>query len=337
MYFWKNGFLAALLLPALLAGCRSPGRTPEWVLNPKTVYPEAQYLVAVGEGDTRSAAENSAAANLARIFESHIESDERLIDQSRETNTALERTTDFTSDINILSSQTLCNIQHAEAWQDRHSRLHAVAYLDRRETAAIYRSRIDAQTARIQFLLAQAEQTDNPLKKYAALRTAARHAAENTAMLQQLKVIHPPSAASAAPSYSENNLRKTLADTAKQIRVQIAVTGDDSRRMTVALEELVTRYGFVVGSPAVLKFDGRVSITDTAQRTADLMFVRYELVVQIKDSDDTVVASINNKGREGHVSLAEARIRSFRTLETVIEARGSQHLDTYFDALITQP
>jgi len=328
----------ALCLPILLlavSGCGTlGGRTPDWVANPKAVYPEAQYLVAVGEGDTRRAAENAAAANLARIFEAHIESDERLIDQTRETGKTFERTTDFTADISILSAQTLHNIQHAEAWRDKLGRVHAVAYLNRRETAAIYRSNINEQTTRIQFLLSQAEQNDDLLKKFATLRAAARAATENGLLLRQLKVIHPPSAVSATPGYSENNIRKALADTAKQIRVQIKVDGDDDQRMTSVIEELITRYGFVVGSPAVLKIDGRVAINDTGQRTAGLVFVRYELVVQIKDGSGTLLAAVNDKGREGHISLAEARVRSFRTLETSIKSSGGQRLDTYFDSLI---
>ncbi|MEN7972355.1 MAG: LPP20 family lipoprotein [Verrucomicrobiota bacterium] len=331
---WIAGLLALLL--ASLSGCKSltGGRMPEWVENPKSVYPESQYLVAIGEGDTRRAAENTAVANLSRIFEAHIKSDERLLDQSRETGKSFERTTDFTTDINILSSQTLYNIQHAEAWTDNKGRVHAVAYLNRRETAAIYRDKIDEQTSRVHFLLASAGQTNNLLKKYATLRTANRHAAEAKYLLRQLKVIHPRSVPGATPGYTENNIRKTLAETAKQVRVQIKVRGDDDQRMTSVLEELITRYGFVVGTPATLEIDGRVAVNDTGQRTADLVFVRYELVVQIKDADGNIFVSVNEKGREGHISLPEARVRSFRTLENAIKAGGAQRLDAYFDSLV---
>ncbi len=320
----------------LLSGCTSlTGRgTPDWVLNPKTVYPENQYLVAIGEGDTRRAAENSAAANLARIFEARIESDERILDRSRETENSFERTTDFTANINILSSQTLYNIQHAEAWSDEKGRVHAVAYLNRRETAAIYRDKINEQTTLVNFLLAQSEQTEDLLKKYAVLRAATRHATEANYLLQQLKVIHPRSIPNSTPSYTERKIQKTLAETARKIRVDINVAGDDAQRITSALEELITRYGFVIGTPAVLKIVGSISVDDTGQRTADLVFVRYSLALQIREADGTVLVSINEKGREGHISLGEARIRSFRTLENIIRPSGAQRLDAYFDTLI---
>lgn len=332
----KSIWMYLCLSVLLLSGCKSltGGGTPDWVANPKSVYPENQYLVSVGEGDTRRAAENSAAANLARIFEAHVESDERILDQTRETDSSFERTTDFTADINILSSQTLYNIQHAEAWQDDKGRVHAVAYLNRRETAAIYRDKISEQTAVVNFLIAQSKQTDELLKKYAVLRAAVQHAGEARYLLQQLKVIHPPSVPDSTPSYTENKIRKALAETAQQIRVQITVEGDDNRRMASILEEQITRYGFVIGKPAVLEIIGTVSITDTGQRTEGLVFVRYALVLQVKDASGTILSSLNNKGREGHISLAEARVRSFRTLENAIESTGNTRLDAYFDSFI---
>jgi hypothetical protein len=335
MDFWKSGLPAILLLVSTLSGCKTfMGSTPKWVNNPKVIYPEARYLVAVGEGDTRRAAENAAAANLARIFEAHIESDERLIDQTRETDKSLERITDFTTDINILSAQTLYNIQHAEAWKDSTGRYHAVAYLERNETARIYRDKISEQSATIQFLLAQTGQTDDLLKKYATLRAVARHTAENQILLRQLKVIHPPSMLNSAPNYSENTIRKALADTAKQIRVHIDIAGDRNQRITACIEDLITRYGFIISRPAVLNINGRIEINDTGERKANLAFVRYELNVQIKDAAGNMLVSLSEKGREGHLSLPDARIRAFRTLEHAIKTSGATRLDAYFDALI---
>ncbi len=334
----KIHVLQIILTPLLLSlmSCQSltHNRTPDWVANPKAAYPENHYLAALGEGDTRRAAENAADANLARIFEAHIKSNERILDQSRETRDAFERTTSVVTDINILSSQTLYNIQHAEAWKDNQARIHAIAYLDRRETAAIYRDKIDKKTESILFLLSQVESTQDLLKKYATLRVAAFRAAENNRLLKQLNVISPRSSTGTKLNYSENNIQKNLADIAKQIRVEINVTGDDDRQITSVLEELITRYGFVVGTPAVLKIDGHISINDTGQRTADLVFVRYQLLLQIKEANDLVLVVVNDKGREGHISLDEARIRSYRTLANTIKATGAQRLDAYFDSLI---
>lgn len=323
----------------LSPGCKtfSSNKAPDWVANPNSSYPEAVYLATVGEGDTRQAAENSADAKLSRIFESRIESDERISDKVRETNTTFERATDFSADINILSSQTLFNIKHAEAWKDELGRYHAVAYINRRETAAIYRDKINEQTSRVNFLRASAATSDDLLKRYATFRTANRHATEADYLLRQLKVIHPPSVPDSTPSYTMNQLRKELVDTAKQIKVNISVDGDEDERMTGTIEEFITGYGFAVGSPSTLNIKANVDVSDTGEREKNLVFVRYELLLRITDSSDDVVISVRNKGREAHKSLDQARTRSLRTLESVIQNGGAQRLDAYFDSLIDQP
>ncbi|QBG48134.1 hypothetical protein EGM51_12280 [Verrucomicrobia bacterium S94] len=327
-----------LLVSALLlaAGCITGSREPDWVSNPKNVYPDSEYLSAVGAGDTRRSAENAAAASLARIFESHIESDERLLDQTFETQSSFDRTTRFSSDINILSSQTLYNIQFAEAWKDNLGRYHAVAYLNRRDTAEIYRDKIKEQTARVNFLRASAEQTGQILKKYATLRTASRHALEADNLLRQLQVIHPRSVPEVTPSYSLNQLRKALADTAKEIKVQINVKGDEKNRMKATLQEFITQYGFVIGKPAVLDIEAHIEVDDTGEREQGLIFVRYEMLLQITDPAGNGVVTVRDKGREAHKTMEQARTRSFRTLESSIRANGAQRLDLYFDSLIDQ-
>jgi hypothetical protein len=328
---------ALLAVQLLLSGCFTTGnKAPEWVTNPKSVYPESEFLATVGEGDTRQAAENAADAKLSRIFESRIESDERLSDQVHETNTSFERSTEFTSDINILSAQTLFNVKHAEAWKDKLGRYHAVAYIHRRETAEIYRDKINKQTSHVNFLRASAEQTDDLLKKYAILRAANQHAWEADQLLRQLKVIHPRSVPDMTPSYTINQLKKSLADTAKQIKVQIDVDGDSKRRMAATLEEFITSYGFVLGKPAVLNIDAEIDVSDTGEREQELVFVRYELQLRIQDAEGNGLVSVRSKGREAHKTLDQARTRSLRTLEDAIEKGGAQRLDAYFDSLVDQ-
>ena len=334
--FLRSCGLASMLLSALcgLSGCATfQHGEPDWVRNPKTTYPENRFLVAVGEGDTRQAAENAAAANLARIFESHIESDERLVDSVVETEENITRTTDLTTDINILSSQTLLNVQHAEAWKDHMGRFHAVAYLNRRDTASIYREEIEELNRQVESLLAKVEQTVEPLKQYALLRTALKTARENDVLLRQLKVIHSASASASAPSYSLLHVRQATIESAKSIRVSIHLEGDPDGRMADSIREFITRYGFVVGKPAALTLTGRVMVEDTGKRTAGLAFFRYHLALQISNTQGTVLTAINDKGREAVTNTNEAPERCHRTMENALNLKGRLGLDAYFDAL----
>lgn len=323
------------LVAAFLSGCGTwIHPEPDWVRNPKTIYPENQYLAAVGAGATRQAAENAAAANLSRIFEARIESDERMVDTVRETEKDFTRTTDLTTDINILSAQTLINIQHAEAWADRTGRYHAVAYLNRRETGALYLDQVNDRKQQVQALLNHAAETDNLIEQYALLRAAVRIANGNEQLLQQLKVIHPPTAAAAKPDYAIGEIKKTASDIAKRIRVGIVIQGDDTGTISACLQELVTIYGFTAGTPGILTMEGSVAITDTGQRTAGLAFFNYALAVRIMDEEGNVLTTINEKGREAVTSASEATTRCYRTLENAIKTDGVRSLDLYFDSLV---
>lgn len=330
----KKYAIAPLALTLILSACSTTfNREPDWLANPKTIYPEKSHLVAVGAGDTRRAAENAAAANLSRIFEARIESDERLVDQTRETLNNIERVTDFTADINILSAQTLHNIQHAESWRDPTGRYHAVAYLDRRETARIYRDKIDQATTAIEHQLTQAGTATEPLVKYAQLRSAARQAAENRTLLRQLNVIHPLSGKASEPGYSENEIQDTLRNTAHSILVDIRIQNDPDQRITTCLEQLITTQGFRVGRPAALRIEGRIELTDTGKQAANLSFVRYNLNLHMIDQNDNTLIALAEKGREGHLTLTDAKQRAYRTLENAIKRNATRQMENYLNQL----
>ncbi|MBN2703907.1 MAG: LPP20 family lipoprotein [Pontiellaceae bacterium] len=309
---------------------------PDWLQNPKSIYPEDRYLSAIGAGNSRQTAEYAAAANLSRIFKSHIEATERLIDVTSETEKQLSRTTEMSSDINILSEQTLINIQHAEAWKDDLGRYHAIAYIDRPKTAAIYQNQIDENSRRVQTFLTYADEVDTLLQKHAQLRAASQLADETTLLLQQLKVIHSPTAIAAAPPYSIAAIKTALSTNSEKIHVSIHIDGDTNERATEILKEMITRYGFTVGDPAVLTLQGHVSFTDTGKRTDDLLFYRFNLTVEVKDQSGRIITTITENGREAVTSTEEALPRLFRTLNQAIQQNAPQRLDAYFNSLTEQ-
>ena len=318
----------------LLSGCGTLiNSEPDWVKNPQSIYPDNKFLVSIGEGDTRQGAENAAAANLSRIFESRIHSDERLTDSVTETQDNFSRTTDLQTDISVLSSQTLLNIQHAEAWTDKTGRCHAVAYLNRRETAAIYRPKIEEYNRQISALLADAHAETDLLRRYALLRSALIAAQENEQLLNQLKIIHPTSASASAPSASLISIRNAAIESARRIRVDIQLKGDPAGRMSNTLKELITRYGFTIGNPAVLTVTGETTLEDTGKRTAGLAFFRYTLAIQFSDAQGTGLVSITDRGREAVTDPKEAPTRCHRTMAAKLKTDGVQALDDYFNTL----
>ena len=60
----------------ILAGCwfRSVPSPPEWVVAPHSAYPSDQYLLGLGEGESRDQADKRAYGAVARIFFSRYSS-----------------------------------------------------------------------------------------------------------------------------------------------------------------------------------------------------------------------------------------------------------------------
>ena len=102
------------------------------------------------------------------------------------------------------------------------------------------------------------------------------------------------------------------------------------------LKEMITRYGFTVGEPAVLTLQGDVSFTDSGKRTDDLLFYYFNLTVEVKDQAGRTITTITENGREAVTSTEEALPRFFRTLNKAIQENGPRSLDAYFNSLIEQ-
>jgi hypothetical protein len=126
---------------------------PKWLENPKSVYPDTQYMTAIGEGDTHQAAQNMAAGNLSRIFEMKVKADETIMQRASElirgNETKLEEQVNVEKHINIFSSQQLMNVQFADSYTNEYGRIFVLAYLNRMKTAEIYEEKIDANSAQI--------------------------------------------------------------------------------------------------------------------------------------------------------------------------------------------
>jgi len=326
----KYGILFVFIF---LAGCASPPtEPPAWVLDPQSTYPEAQYLTAVGVGDSRRAAENSAAAGLARIFESRIQAVEILSETTTEKRGAIESFDQFSNlrtDVKIGSEQDLLNIQFGEAFTDKKGRVHAVATLPRAETATVYQQRIGELSADIFLLIRLSDKAVDPVEKYAFRRAAVRKALENDRLLDQLHIINPRARDTLSLHYDPQALYTQTAAAAHNVTFSVQFSGDGVE----TIREALTSMGFSENAAAVLRFSGSASFKKTDLRRDPLMFVRYRYTLETRTHNDRLVLTFNGNHREGHINFTEAAARARRALRTEIKRRIPQEVGDYLDRL----
>ena len=312
---------------------------PEWLENPKAVYSEQMYLTAIGEGDSRSDAENMAAGNLARIFESNIKAEEtvnqRYMELTKNNKTDVEEQTDVTKSVNIQSKQTLFNIQFGESYTDDMGRVHTIAFLNRMKTAEIYESKINKNAERISYFIGIANETHDPLLNYASLSAASTVSSHNEILLVQLTIIFPSAIDMLEINYNHNQIVKDAKTAAAAISCNIDIENDEDNKITILLEELVNDLGFVLSADNILNIDGEILLEKTDLKR-DLEFIRFELQINVSDNNGNIIVSMSEKGREGHISATEARARAIRTLSKKIDRQLRKKLIAYFDGMVLE-
>ncbi len=339
----KNTILLSIILFLILSCAvhakRKKSSQPEWLKNPKAVYSEQMYLTAIGEGDSRSDAENMAAGNLARIFESNIKAEEtvnqRYMELTKNSKTDFEEQTDVTKSVNIQSQQTLFNIQFGESYTDDVGRIYAIAYLNRMKTAEIYENKINKNADRINYFMGISEKSADAILKYAAMSAATTVSSINESLLAQLTIIFPSTIDMLEINYNHDQIVKEANAAAKAVSCKIDIQNDEENKVTILLEELINDMGFVLSENNVLKIDGNILLEKTDLKR-DLEFVRYELQINVTDNKDNVIVSMSEKGREGHVSVSEAKARAIRTLSKKINKQLKKKLIAYLDGMVLE-
>ncbi|MBC8385103.1 MAG: LPP20 family lipoprotein [Candidatus Cloacimonetes bacterium] len=341
----KKAIFVAILIFLILScavqakGKKEMGKKPAWLENPKSKYPEQLYLTAIGDGDSRNDAENMAAANLSKIFESKIKAEETTKQRYRELTVSKKTSTEdemsIEKNVNILSEQTLYNIQFADSYTNELGRVYTLAYLKRMETGEIYEEKINKNSEQILHFTTQSKKATDILRKYSAMNAASVVALNNNILLDQLSIISPDTKEFLELHYDYNNIVKETAELAKQVGFSVTIRNDPDNKIGIAVESMLTDLGFVISNNGVLNIKSDVMFENTdLKRDDDFKFVRYNFNLNIENRAGDTIVSLAEKGKEGHTTHFEARERAIRTIGEKINKSLKKKLIAYFDGLV---
>ena len=310
---------------------------PQWLTNPQSRYPQGMYLVAIGEGDNRSRAEADAASNIARIFETRVETEqlvrERYAEIVSEQDFTYETFTEIDRRVNLSATQTLYNIQYAESYTDERGRVYVLAYIDRHRTADIYMDMIANHNRTIVSFLNRAADSDNNLHRFAYKSAASVISSTNETLLDQLQIIAPDYKAMIQLDYDHNELLLETRKLANNLRFRIELENDQNNRIHSMLAGLLTGHGFVVDDNGEIIIKGDVMIEDIDLPRQE-KFVRWHLNLRMQDQSGSNVLTHSQRGREGHLSQSEAVARAYRAMDNEITKDFNRKLFSFFDNLV---
>ncbi len=328
-----------LMALVALSGCSWFGgqAKPDWIDGVSVAYPPGQYLVGVGQAESRAVAEDRAYAAVARIFKAEVNAQAKdwesyLVVEQRGQSSAERRLT-LDNLTRVSTDKVLENVQIVDRWVDGHKGLHYVlAGMHRTQAEASFMERITELDRSISDDIEEAHHSSDKLARVRALRRAARNLVLRETYNADLRVIRPSGQGTAAP-YRVSELTHELEEfLATNLVLAVAVAGDQVEPVKRALTEGLLKEGLQVtsrqwggersmggdsnGPSPELLVRGVVRVWPIDVRDPQFKFVRWCSDFEVVDlTSQRVVGALSKGGKEGHLSDREATAKVVRVMQ----------------------
>ncbi|HJT21678.1 MAG TPA: LPP20 family lipoprotein [Nitrospira sp.] len=320
----------------LLVGCSWFGgpSKPAWVDGVSPEYPSAQYLLGVGQSDTRPVAEDQAYAALARVFKAEVSAQSKdwesylVVEQRGQARD--ERRLSLDNLTRVSTDKVLENVRIADSWFDPRKRLHySLAVMNRSQAEAVFLQKIADVDRDVQADLEEGRRAaSDKLSRIRALRRAVQNTILRETYNADLRVIRSSGQGTAAP-YTVQALNQELEQfLASNFLLSVQVTGDQAEPVQRALSEGLIKEGLQVtsrqagfdgaagGLSPELLVRGLVKVWPIDVRDPQFVYVRWCSDFEVIDvSGQRVVGAISKGGKEGHLSEREATAKVVRVMQ----------------------
>lgn len=276
-------------------------------------YPEAQYLRAVGIGQTEPEARNRAISEISRIFVSRVKAE--AVDTAKSTmvngSEVLQETME--SRIEVVSDMELEGAEVPEVWQEGATH-YAIAVLDRQKAAKGWIASVEDIDRRIQAHLGAAGQQDSRLLRYNELRKVMTLWAERAVYASRLNVIGHPAPVSAKSRVSA--AMDELASLKSQMRLYLDISGGGA--LADGLAQDLGKSGLILTgnrSEADVLITGSVQVRRLDMDSKDWVYARAMAEISVSDArTGAVVGTVPGNVRSANLSYDEAAGKAIKKL-----------------------
>ncbi len=310
---------------------------PNWVNNPHEEYPESQYIVGVGSGDTRAAAEKDAVGGIARVFQSKVTVDNTLIENYLENEQELTFTSRILNRTRVGSNQELKNIKIDKAYFSESEGLYYVlAYMNRAEAKKLYDADIENNNDKIAAYFKNYQQSENKLNKFAFLSKSQTIAEVNEILKKQYQII-TGSEKEDAGAIPKSALDKEMRRLLDQISVELQPVVESSDKIESYLKETIGSIGFKLkdkgkGADFLIQYD--LSITPTQLNRENVFGFNWQLSINVEDKiNNYALKTFNIKNRTVSISEAEAEAKIFRQIHSNLLKNFRKEFLNYVNSL----
>lgn len=323
--------MASAFMLLALPGCgwfTGPSR-PLWIDGGGGQFPPAQYLLGVGQADSRPQATEQAYAALSRIFKAEITAQAKdwesylVVETRGHTNTEHRLTLDTVT--RVTTDKVLENVQILDSWFDRKTRqYYALAGMNRAQAETAMLDRLAELDGTIQTEVTEAHQTKDTLTHVRNLKRAAKHLVLREAYNTDLRTIRSSGQGRPAAYRVAELINELEQFLVTNLGMSVEMSGEQADPVQRALVDGLTREGFsVVGhgdtagaGPVELTIKGSVRVWPIDVHDPQFRYVRWctDAVMEEMPSH-RVIGAISKGGREGHVTEREAAAKAVRVMQ----------------------
>jgi len=328
----------AVIFFLVLSACAASPAIPDWVTGTKaSAYPDGQFLVGVGQAESRSVAEERAYAAMARIFKADVSSRakdwESYLTLEKRGHVQTERQLTLEVVTQVTTDKLVENVKIAETWRDPKTGLHsALAVMNREAAQVTFRSKIAEMDDAISRDVKEARTTRDTYRQARGIRRAIRTLIIRDALNSDLRVVI--GGRGVVSDHSLSGLTGELETLLNErLVVAVEVTGDQAKAVWQAVMEGLVREGLPVTAPsggtatADLLVKGEARLWPMELPDPRFRYARWcaEFVI-LHQKDQRVLGSVARSGREGHLTATDAAGRALASLQQDIASALAKSL-----------
>ena len=324
--------LILLALFFLLAGCVGSPKTPDWVSGAKSLaYPDHQFLIGVGQGESRTVAEERAYAAVSRIFKVDVTSQskdwESYLQLERKGSRHMERRLNIETMTRVTTDKLLENATIADIWKDPKTNLYsALAVLERRPASAVLTKRVAELDEVIDRDIKESGGDGDKLLTLRKRHRAVKNLITREMLNSDLRVL---SGLGIPSEFSVSALTRDLDQFLHDnLVVAVEVKGDQADVVRQAIIETLLRQGLPVtarvsgdGAVADLIVTGETRLWPVELPDPKFRYVRWcGDFTLISPQAERILGTVARSGREGHLNYREASNRALIALQQEVGA-----------------
>lgn len=239
----------SFILSFVLAACFAKSNPePTWVKNYRTVYPNSEYLVQRGSGDTAEKARTDATAALSRYFQTNVNANLSTTMSSVTTGNSISEQTVVVDEVNVQSQVEFFGLEYTEPYFNKEDKKwYCLVYMNREEAWTQYKPQIEIKKNTFNGLYKNLEKETDSFSKLNQCSKVWNAGKELLEKLEYGRIINPEKESVYEKERTLISEIPVIYEQAKQnCSIYIQLNTDYNRMISTAVSTVFSESGFTV-------------------------------------------------------------------------------------------